>query len=217
MTTFYFVRHGQTEWNLEKRFQGKHGDSPLLQTSYEDMEKVADFLKDKNIARVYASPLKRARVTAEEITKALPNNPELSLHSNIAEVGLGEWEGQLKEDVMKNYPEAYDTYRNHLEDFEGQGFDGEGYTKAVARFKRLIEEIAEERPNDSVLLVAHGLILTFGMSAILGVPRNEIRSLGGLSNTSTTTIEKAPGADYKLVKWNETDYLGKKQDAKTTI
>ncbi|MBS9338482.1 histidine phosphatase family protein [Fructobacillus sp. M2-14] len=217
MTTFYFVRHGQTEWNLEKRFQGAHGDSPLLQTSYDDMKKVAGFLSDKQISRVYASPLKRARVTAAEIQKELPGNPELSLHSNIIEVGLGDWEGELKADVMKNYPEAYDTYRNHLEKFEGQGFHGEGYTKAVARFQRFINEVAENHPNDAILMVAHGLILTFGMSSLLGVPREEIRSLGGLSNTSTTTIEKKPGEDFRLIKWNETDYLNKEQDASTTI
>ena len=41
MTKFYFVRHGQTEWNLERRFQGGHGDSELLPSSYNDMKKWA--------------------------------------------------------------------------------------------------------------------------------------------------------------------------------
>lgn len=218
MTTFYFVRHGQTEWNLEKRFQGAHGDSPLLQSSYTDMDKVALFLKDKKISRAFSSPLPRAQKTAQTIVGQLPGEPKLSLHSNIVEVGLGDWEGQKKEDVARQYPEAYDTYRNHLENFEGEGFHGEGYTKAVKRFRRLIEQIARDYPDQSVLLVAHGLILTFGMSNLLGVKREDIRSqLGGLSNTSTTTITTEDGRDFQLVDWNQTDYLGKAQDASTTI
>ncbi|MCK8627207.1 histidine phosphatase family protein [Fructobacillus cardui] len=217
MTTFYFVRHGQTEWNLERRFQGAQGDSPLLPGSYEDMKKVAGFLKDKHIDRVYASPLPRAKVTAERIQADLPNEPRLSLHSNIVEVGLGEWEGQAMADVKKNYPEAYDVYKNHLERFEGQGFNGEGYTKAVARFQKMIQEIVANYPDDAVLVVAHGLILTFGMTSLLGILRDQIRSLGGLSNTSTTIIETKNGRDFDLVKWNETSYLNKDQDAGTTI
>ncbi|CAK1232629.1 Broad specificity phosphatase PhoE (PhoE) [Fructobacillus tropaeoli] len=217
MTTFYFVRHGQTEWNLERRFQGAQGDSPLLPGSYEDMKKVAGFLTDKHIDRVYASPLPRAKVTAERIQADLPNEPRLSLHSNIVEVGLGEWEGQAMADVQKNYPEAYDVYKNHLERFEGQGFNGEGYTKAVARFQKMIQEIVANHPDDAVLVVAHGLILTFGMTSLLGIPRDQIRSLGGLSNTSTTIIETKNGQDFDLVKWNETSYLNKNQDAGTTI
>ncbi|WP_061993488.1 histidine phosphatase family protein, partial [Fructobacillus ficulneus] len=204
MTTFYFVRHGQTEWNLERRFQGAQGDSPLLPGSYEDMKKVAGFLQDKDISRVYASPLPRAKVTAEKIREDLPGQPRLSLHSRIVEVGLGEWEGQAMADVQKNYPQAYDTYKNHLEEFEGQGFNGEGYTKAIARFQAMIQEIVTNHPDDSVLVVAHGLILTFGMTSILGIAREDIRSLGGLSNTSTTIIESKDGQDFNLVKWNET-------------
>ena len=43
---FYFVRHGKTQWNLEGRFQGAHGDSPLLEESIRDLEKLGDYLKD---------------------------------------------------------------------------------------------------------------------------------------------------------------------------
>ncbi|MBS9334543.1 histidine phosphatase family protein [Fructobacillus sp. M1-13] len=218
MTTFYFVRHGQTEWNLEKRFQGAQGDSPLLASSYEDMGKVGTFLKDKGISRAFSSPLPRANKTAQTIVSHLPKQPKLSLHSNIVEVGLGDWEGQKKEDVAKNYPKAYDIYQNHLEEFEGQGFHGEGYTKAVRRFRRFIEQVAKDYPDESVLIVAHGLILTFGMTNLLEVPREEIRfRLGGLSNTSTTTIQSTDGKHFKLIQWNQTDYLGKEQDASTTI
>ena len=56
----YFVRHGKTEWNLERRFQGAHGDSPLLAESLNDIEKLGNHLKGTNFNGIYSSPLKRA-------------------------------------------------------------------------------------------------------------------------------------------------------------
>ena len=65
----YFVRHGKTEWNLQKRFQGAHGDSPLLKQSLTDIQKLSSFLGNTKFAGIYSSPLKRARTTAERHAK----------------------------------------------------------------------------------------------------------------------------------------------------
>ncbi|CAH1850055.1 MULTISPECIES: histidine phosphatase family protein [Convivina] len=217
MTDFYFVRHGQTEWNLERRFQGGQGDSPLLPTSYQDMHRVADYLKDVTFDHAYTSPLRRARVTAEVIVSDWQDAPQLSIRSNLLEVGLGQWEGELTSQVAKDFPKAYDQYRNHLEEFEGEEFDGEGYTAAVTRFQRLITNLVQQYPDGKVLLVAHGLILSFGLNALLGTARSEIRQRGGLSNTSTTILTTEDGQHFDVKAWNQTDYLNKEQDDSTTI
>jgi probable phosphoglycerate mutase len=57
----FFLRHGKTEWNLESRYQGAGGDSPLLPQSYEEIKQAAVYLKQFQFAHVYASPIKRAR------------------------------------------------------------------------------------------------------------------------------------------------------------
>ncbi|CAK8054083.1 histidine phosphatase family protein [Eupransor demetentiae] len=217
MTTFYFVRHGQTEWNLERRFQGGFGDSPLLPASYDDMHSVAKYLQDVNFDHFFASPLPRARRTAETIVNDLDQNKPFSLRSNLLEVGLGKWEGESIAQVEKDYPKEYDQYRNHLEDFEGEGFDGEGYTLAAARFQRFAKETSQAYPDGNILVVAHGLILAFGLNALLQTPRTEIRQRGGLSNTSTTILTTKDGQNYQVKDWNVTSYLNKKQDATTTI
>ena len=54
----YFVRHGKTQWNLEGRFQGANGDSPLLEESVRDLEKLGDYLKDIEFDAVFSSDLK---------------------------------------------------------------------------------------------------------------------------------------------------------------
>ena len=53
----YFVRHGKTKWNLEGRYQGGSGNSPLLPESYEDIKKLAEYLKGTKFRAFYASPL----------------------------------------------------------------------------------------------------------------------------------------------------------------
>ena len=51
---FYFVRHGKTQWNLEGRFQGANGDSPLLEESVHDLEKLGDYLQDVKFDAVFS-------------------------------------------------------------------------------------------------------------------------------------------------------------------
>lgn len=217
MTKFYFVRHGQTAWNLERRFQGGNGDSDLLPSSYDDMVKVADFLRDVDFTRVFASPLRRARITATQIAREMNYRGPLSLRSNIAEVGLGRWEGELVAQVQIDYATAYHNYRHDLDQFEGTEFDGEGYTKASARFARFIKNLAKQYPNDNILIVSHGMALSFGINELLQTPRMAIRERGGLSNTSTTVLSTTDGEIFEVEDWNNTTYLNKLQNDGTTI
>ena len=64
---FYFVRHGKTQWNLEGRFQGANGDSPLLEESVHDLEKLGDYLQDVKFDAIFSSDLKRASDTCKII------------------------------------------------------------------------------------------------------------------------------------------------------
>lgn len=217
MTDFYFVRHGQTEWNLERRFQGGSGDSALLPSSYDDMARLGRYLAPVHFDHIYSSPLKRALVTANRVSKYLKPIQNVSVRSALSEVGLGQWEGMLVRDVQQKYPEAYDTYRHDLDHFEGQGFDGEGYTHTAQRFARFINGLAAQYPNDKILIVSHGMALSFGINALLQQPRMSIRERGGLSNTSTTILTTSDAQHYTVKKWNDISYLNKVADETTTV
>ncbi|MDF7626902.1 histidine phosphatase family protein [Lactobacillaceae bacterium L1_55_11] len=216
MTTFYFIRHGQTEWNLAQRFQGGQGDSPLLPGSFADMKKLAAHLKDVHFDHVYASPIKRARQTAVTVKNDLPGDLPMSLRSDLAEFGLGQWEGHTHEEIDQKYPQDYYDYRHDLTQFDGRDFGGENYQGALDRFTRCIREISQSQPNGTVLVVAHGLILRIGLNALLKTPADKISQRSGLGNTSTTILT-GNGQDFDLVDWNDTSYLGKAQDGTTTI
>ena len=93
MTRIYFIRHGKTQWNLQPRYQGAHGDSPLLKSSYQEIELLAESLNNTVFAHAYASPLKRARVTAMTLLDNLNHQVPFTIDSRLREFDLGMMEG----------------------------------------------------------------------------------------------------------------------------
>lgn len=89
---FYYLRHGQTDWNLEKRFQGQR-DIPLNNYGELQAQSAAHLLRKEPVATICSSPLLRARRTAEIVGEAL--NLPVVLVDGLKEVGFGEWEGTV--------------------------------------------------------------------------------------------------------------------------
>ena len=184
----YFVRHGKTEWNLASRFQGGHGDSPLL-------------------------PLDRAFNTAQGIDNAMNANLPVVIDERLREFNLGDMEGMKFEEAEKKFPEQMNNFWHHPDKYDPTELHGEDYMHVIGRGKSFAEEMAKRFPddNDKVLAVSHGAALSAIMGGLLGYPLKDIRKNGGLSNTSLTILETLDGGKtFKPVVWNETSYLGRK-------
>lgn len=109
----YLVRHGETDWNKVKRWQG-HTDIPLNETGIEQANALAQTIVNySNISIIYASPLIRAYKTAEILNQAL--NVEIVVRERLKEVCLGVWEGMDYENVVANYPTDYKLWCSHQE------------------------------------------------------------------------------------------------------
>ena len=100
----YFVRHGKTEWNLASRFQGGHGDSPLLPQSKKDIQKLGKYLRGTKFRGIFASPLDRAFNTAQGIDDAMNANLPVTIDERLREFNLGDMEGMKFADAEKKYP-----------------------------------------------------------------------------------------------------------------
>lgn len=213
MTKLYFVRHGKTEWNLESRYQGAGGDSPLLPQSYEEMDLLGEHFQKVPFAHIYASPIKRARVTAARINRKLKKHPKISLLSRLEEFHLGKMEGQKFADVEQQYPEEFENFRNHPDLYDPNAIGGESYQEVIDRMTPAITAIVKAYPDDNIMIVSHGAALNAEMNSLLGVPLADLRKRGGLANTSTTILESNDdGQSYQLIDWNDTSYLDKKLD-----
>ena len=223
MTKVYLIRHGKTQWNLESRYQGANGDSPLLKDSYREIELLASSLQRIPFEHAYASPLKRARITAQALLNHL--NPEipLTIDSRLKEFNLGKMEGMHFEDVAAKWPEVLKNFRHHPDKYDESLVEGESFLEVIARFRAAIEEYCRQYPNGNILVISHGAALNAAINAFPLqtseiTPLAHLKDRGGLSNTSTTILTTNDGRHFELEKWNDTSYLHKsKVDPTDTI
>ena len=197
----YFVRHGKTEWNLQKRFQGAHGDSPLLPQSLIDIQKLSDFLGETKFAAIYSSPLKRARTTAEKLTKNLGSPFSVKIDDRLREFDLGEMEGLTFTEAKARYPKQVTDIWDEPEKYDGHSIGGENYPEVIARGKCFGRDVGLQfKQDDKILAVSHGAALGAIMGGLLGYSLPDIRQNGGLSNTSLTILERKLINNHKIVK-----------------
>ncbi|WP_279035669.1 histidine phosphatase family protein [Lactobacillus intestinalis] len=209
----YFVRHGKTEWNLASRFQGGHGDSPLLDQSLKDIKKLGEHLKGTQFRGIFASPLNRAFNTAQGIDDAMNANLPVVIDERLREFNLGDMEGMKFDEAAKKFPEQIDNFWNHPDKYDPTELHGETYQHVIKRGTDFAQEMAQRFPNedDKILAVSHGAALSAIMGGLLGYPLKDVRKRGGLSNTSLTILETKDGRkSFFPVIWNETSYLGRK-------
>lgn len=208
MTKIFFVRHGRTEWNLEGRYQGSHGDSPLLPESLREIDELADFLGQYKFAKIYTSPIKRARVTAQRLESRLEQNINIIADEAFAEFNLGKMEGMLFQDVKKKYPTEVEAFRHHPEQYDATKIAAESFEELFERMTPKILEICQRYPDQNVIIVSHGAALCAEIRHLQGVPLERLRRRGGLTNTSTTILQTCDqGQHFQCLEWNKTDYL----------
>jgi broad specificity phosphatase PhoE len=149
VTTIFLARHGESDWNVEKRFQG-HSDRPLTERGREQAYALADLLGTERIDAIYTSPLRRARETAE-IVAARARLKAVAL-PELQEVDTGSWSGLSRADVETRFPEGFARWRSGGSGWE----DGESYEEMAERVISALRKIAEDHPDGRVLVISHG-------------------------------------------------------------
>lgn len=209
MTKVYLIRHGKTEWNLEARYQGAHGDSPLLPSSYREIQLLAESLRKVPIVHVYASPLKRARVTAGTLIKRLGKQIPLTIDSRLREFNLGKMEGMHFSDVADQWPQTLHNFRHHPDQFDETVVESESFQQVIDRMGEAIREFCRNNQGEDIVVVSHGAALNASINALAGASLAHLKDRGGLSNTSTTILTTDDAEHFKPEKWNDTSYLKK--------
>jgi broad specificity phosphatase PhoE len=156
MKEIWLLRHGQTDWNLQGRWQGQASFAPgLNETGLTQARSVAMELSNIKLKAIYSSDLLRARQTAEAVAEqqGLP----VLLDKRLREVNLGEWEGMLSDEVNARYPrELEERERDPLHARPPQG---ETLIEVVERAHAAIMDISKKQANSPILIVSHGLTL----------------------------------------------------------
>lgn len=209
----YFIRHGKTEWNLERRFQGAHGDSPLLPQSLIDIQKLGQYLSQTKFAGFYSSPINRAYETAKRLKSSMVSSLIINRDKRLREFDLGKMEGLNFTEAARKYPQQVADIWDSPEKYDGKSIGGEDYSDVIQRGWSFAQEIAQKYPDnsDKVIAVSHGAALSAIMGGLLAYPLYDIRHNGALSNTSLSILETTDqGKSFHLLVWNEIKFLGRK-------
>ena len=201
----YFVRHGRTVWNLEGRFQGAGGDSPLLPESIETLKELGQYLKDVSFDKIYSSDLPRAVKSAEIIQCQLTNPCPLESVPELREWHLGKLEGLKIATLNAIYPQQIQSFKTNLAKFDTSMFEAESLYSTTQRTIQFIKSLKNTK-TEQLLLVGHGANLTASLRTLLGFNEAHLRKNGGLANASLTIIETNDFEKFTLKTWNDTSY-----------
>lgn len=188
--TLYLARHGETDWNRERRWQG-HTDIALNEAGRRQARELAEALRDRRLGRAFSSDLSRARETAEIVAAAL-GLAEVIVDADLRERSFGVFEGLTEAECCERYPEHWAAYRSDLK----QPPPGAEAFEDVAQRMRTALERALHRAGSaapqSILVVSHGGAMRALLLALLGtVP-------APLGNGATYRLEWAEGTFHSI-------------------
>jgi len=177
------VRHGETVWNTEARYQGQ-SDTPLTDKGRAQARSLSERLKDEKIDVVYASDLGRTIETAEIIAK--PHGLKVLKAPMMRELNFGLWEGMTYEEIMQKFPQEY---RAWLDDpYNRRPPEGETIGELCGRVSKFLREAATLHPDARIIVVSHAGPIRAVLSVLLNL-RREFFWKFKISNTSLTIIE----------------------------
>ena len=207
MTTILLARHGESDWNRAKRWQG-FADRPLTDVGRRQAAELAERLRKTELDAIYSSDLRRAQETAEIVARS--KGLTVQTTPDLREVDVGSWSGLTRAEAEERFPEGYARWLNG-----GEGWDdGETYKQMSERVVRAIFRIAEAHEGGRVLVIAHGGSIRAVHAAALGVDVHSYRRIQRVEpnatlsavcveNTRLTELCDTAGLDEFLVRDQE--------------
>lgn len=167
MKELYMTRHGQTEWNIERRLQGS-ANSPLTEKGVRDAKELAKRVAEIPFDKVYTSDLLRAVQTADLLTEGR-EIPRVVL-PELREMRMGRWEGQLIADMTESDKEQYENFVSGSPEFAAPG--GETILEVRMRAEEALAVI-EKDEAEIILVVTHGMLQSQLLEILQGRPFGE--------------------------------------------
>lgn len=166
----YLIRHGETDWNIEKRMQGQI-DVNLNMNGVDQAKVLGQKLKDGyDVKRLYSSPLTRAYQTGRIAGDILDLDCEK--RDELMEFNFGEWQGLTYDEIEKRYPRDWHNWKNfsHLVKING----GETFREGYNRISRAIDEIVKSN-DENTAIVTHGTSIEFYINYMMNTRIEDIK------------------------------------------
>ncbi|MCE5234536.1 MAG: histidine phosphatase family protein [Clostridiaceae bacterium] len=198
------IRHGQTQWNSESRVQGRT-DIPLNEKGRQQARAIALRLQGIRFDAVYASPLSRAKETAETIAKF--SGAEVVLDEDITEIQFGKWEGMTSEELHVTYPELFFDWGWIDRTEDCKSMEAEPQHELAARSLRFVERLKACHPDSArILVVGHTMPTKLIIAHFIGLPYERMRSLR-IENCAYNELDTGHNERGFLNALNDTSHL----------
>lgn len=200
VTRLCLIRHGETEWNAERRIQGQI-DIALNETGRHQAEAAGRWLRTAGIVALYSSDLQRARTTAEAIGRALGLTP--TLVPEMRERRYGIFEGLTYAEAQARHPDGYAAFEGRNADYAFE--NGESLRAVYARVTGKLQAIAAAHAGKTVAVVLHGGVLDVINRFVRGNPLEAPRDFL-IPNAGLNWICTVDGC-WHIETWGETAHL----------
>ncbi len=201
------VRHGETDWNRQTRFQGGI-DVPLNDNGRQQSQKAAQFLKDLPLDFAFSSPMLRPKETAEIILRYHPGVP-LELLDGLREISHGLWEGKLEAEIEQAYPGELHRWRTvpaEVQMPEGENLQ-QVWERSAAAWQSILAAV--ENQAKTGLVVAHDATNKALLCQILGLSPDHFWNFRqGNGAVSVIDYPQGPSGLPVLQAMNITSHLG---------
>ncbi|HOP81639.1 MAG TPA: histidine phosphatase family protein [Fervidobacterium sp.] len=184
MTNIYLVRHGSTEWNEKRIWQGVV-DTELSSRGIEEVEKVSEFFKNKSIDAIFSSPMKRARQTANIIASKIGYDSDRIITDNrLRECEIRLWNGKTNEEIAQLYATQFHEWFTNL----NSNIAGvESLESVQERMHDSLMDVIVHFTNKNVIIVSHAIAMRMLISKILNlVPPDHLNF--ALDNASVSSL-----------------------------
>ena len=202
----FLVRHGETNWNKEGRFQGQI-DIPLNKNGKAQAKKTCDYLQEINFNKAFSSSMDRPSETAQIILK---NKPGLKITkiNELVEISHGLWEGKLEKEIKEQWSDLLKNWHEKPEEVTMP--EGESIKEVSERSIKAWEEICSIQKNkDITLLVAHDAVNKTLICNLLGIDYSNIWMIKqGNGGITVIDIFNDPQKDNVISALNITTHLG---------
>lgn len=195
------VRHGETDWNAERRLQG-HLDIPLNARGLAQAASTARGLSSTRFDAVYCSDLARTRQTAEAILSG--RDTRTTLQADLRERHYGIFQGKTYDEVASSLPDDYRRFKNREADYAFPG-GGESLAAFARRVEAALTAIAQRHAGEDVLVVTHGGVLDIAHRLATGKPLAAVRDFV-IPNAALNWLEHGEGGWHLLV-WADVSHI----------
>jgi 2,3-bisphosphoglycerate-dependent phosphoglycerate mutase len=200
MTDFVFIRHGETDWNRQQRWQG-HADIPLNETGLAQAARLGERLAGERADVLVSSDLSRARQTAQPLAEVWRIAPELD--SGFREQSFGLLEGLDAPTIKARHPELWLHWLEHRADFAPPG--GESLNQFHARVIAAVRATADRHAGRALVVVTHGGVLDMLWRTVHGLPLDGLRACE-IPNTGINRLRWKKGT-LDIVQWADAGHL----------